>query len=510
MEHHDGLAPKGLANGNVGMFGAITMGISCVAPAYSLSASLGQIAATSALQTPLIILAGFIPMMLVAFGYRELNRAMPDAGTAFTWATRAFGPWVGWLTGWGLLACYVLVLSNMAGLAVDFLYLMLADVTGVPGIYDLAQNTVVNSATCFVLIAISAWISCRGMESGERFQIALVLFQCVMLVVFAGAAFWLAHVGRAFDPTPVTPAWFDPTRIHGIVGLTAGVSLSIFMFWGWDVILTMNEETENSHTTPGKAAALTILITVALYVLAAAGTLVYCGLGTGRYGLNNPDIQANVFLAISQPILGKAAILMSACIFASSFASLQSTMISPSRTLLSMGYYEALPACFARLSDKEKLPVVAILVSSAISWVFYVVVKGVSEHFIADTVSALGMIICFYYSITAFASAWYFRTQVFASASNFFFQALLPVLGGLSLTVIFVTTLLSILDPTYGSGSVWHGINVIFLISTGILLVGVLVMLACRVAKPAFFKGAVLAVAASDGQPDHGLDELPV
>src|SRR3546814_11518841 len=75
-------------------------------------------------QSPAIILIGFLPMLLVAFGYRELNRAMPDSGTSFTWVTRAFGPWVGWLAGWGLVASTVLVLSNTAGIAVDFFYLM--------------------------------------------------------------------------------------------------------------------------------------------------------------------------------------------------------------------------------------------------------------------------------------------------------------------------------------------------------------------------------------------------
>jgi amino acid transporter len=65
-------------------------------------------------------------MLLVALGYRELNKAMPDSGTSFTWATRAFGPWIGWMAGWGLIAATVVVLSNLAGIAVDFFYLMLS------------------------------------------------------------------------------------------------------------------------------------------------------------------------------------------------------------------------------------------------------------------------------------------------------------------------------------------------------------------------------------------------
>src|SRR3546814_7762951 len=67
---------------------------------------------------------GCIPMLLVAFGYRELNKHMPDSGTSFTWAARAFGPWIGWMAGWGLIAATILVLSNLAGIAVEFLFLL--------------------------------------------------------------------------------------------------------------------------------------------------------------------------------------------------------------------------------------------------------------------------------------------------------------------------------------------------------------------------------------------------
>lgn len=509
MAEQHGLEPKGLAGGNVGMVGAIIMGLSCVAPAYSLSAALGQIATTSGLQTPLIIVAGFIPMMLVAYGYRELNRAMPDAGTVFTWCARAFGPWVGWMAGWGMIACYVLVLSNMGGLAVDFFYRMIADVTGAGWVIGLAQNALTNSLTCLVFVGLGAWISCLGMEAGERFQTGLVVFQCVALMGFALSAFVVARSGHAFDYTPVRAAWFNPLHINGLNGLTAGVSLSVFLFWGWDVILTMNEETQHAHTTPGTAAGLTIVITMLLYVVAAMGALVYCGLGTGRFGLGNPAIQANVFQGISTPIMGRAATLMSACIFTSSFASLQSTMISPSRTLLAMGHYRALPPVLARLSA-NKVPAVAVLVSAGISWVFYAAVKGVSTHFIADTVAAIGMIICFYYAITAFATPWYFRRQVLQSGRNALFQGVLPFAGGVVLSVIFVTTFLSSLDPAYGSGSVWHGINVVFLIAAGILAIGLGAMLACARTMPAFFRGQILPVAHYEGAPDHGLDSLPV
>ena len=90
-----GISAKGLSAGTIGLLSATVIGISCIAPAYTLTASLGPTAAAVGTQMPGIFLVGFLPMLLVALGYRELNRAMPDSGTSFTWATRAFGPWLG-------------------------------------------------------------------------------------------------------------------------------------------------------------------------------------------------------------------------------------------------------------------------------------------------------------------------------------------------------------------------------------------------------------------------------
>jgi hypothetical protein len=73
-----GLSSKGLSAGSIGLLGATVIGISCIAPAYTLTASLGPTAAAVGTQMPGIFLVGFLPMLLVALGYRELNNAMPD------------------------------------------------------------------------------------------------------------------------------------------------------------------------------------------------------------------------------------------------------------------------------------------------------------------------------------------------------------------------------------------------------------------------------------------------
>jgi hypothetical protein len=40
------------------------------------------------------------------------------------------------------------------------------------------------------------------------------------------------------------------------------------------------------------------------------------------------------------------------------------------------------------------------------------VMTFVSENVLVDTILSLGLMICFYYGLTAFAAAWYFRKEL--------------------------------------------------------------------------------------------------
>ena len=493
-----GITRKGLSAGSVGLIGAIVIGISCIAPAYTLTAALGPTVSEVGTQVPAIILLGFIPMLLVAFGYRELNRRMPDSGTSFTWATRAFGPWVGWMAGWGLVAATILVLSNLAGIAVDFLFLLISQIAGNPEIADIAANPFVNVVVCLLFMLGATWVSYRDMQTTQKLQYWLVGFQVLVLLVFSVAALVEVANGNAFDATPIELSWFNPFAVSDFSALAAGLSLSIFIFWGWDVTLTMNEETKGSSTTPGRAATLTVIIIVALYLLISVALISFAGVGDGEFGLGNPDIQDNVFFALAGPVLGPLAVLVSIAVLSSSAASLQSTFVSPARTLLAMGHYGALPEKFAKVSPRFFTPGYATIVSAVVASVFYTVMRFVSENVLWDTITTLGMMICFYYGLTAFAAVWYFRATWFRSVREFFFTLLFPLVGGVILSVLFVTTLVDGMDPDYGSGSEIGGVGLVFILGMVVLLTGVAIMIWQAIKRPAFFRGEVLTRASAD------------
>lgn len=488
-----GLSKKGLSAGTIGLLGAVVIGISCIAPAYTFTAAIGPTVGAVGVQVPAIILVGCIPMLLVAFGYRELNNRMPDSGTSFTWAARAFGPWIGWMAGWGLIAATVIVLSNLAGIAVDFLFLLISQLTGQPGIADLASNLPINIAVCLLFVLGATVVSYRDMQTTQKLQYVLVGFQVIVLVVFAVVA--IVHVvsGDAYDPTPVDWSWFNPFAVSSFSAFAAGVSLSIFIFWGWDVTLTMNEETKDPEKTPGRAATITVVTIVSLYLLLAVSMIMFAGIGDGEFGLGNPDIQDNAFFALAGPILGPFAAFVSLAVLTSSASSLQSTFVGPARTLLAMGHYGALPPKFAAVSPRFFTPGYATIVSAVVAAGFYAVMRVVSVNVLSDTILTLGIMICFYYGLTAFACVWYFRKQWFDSARNVFFTFLFPLVGGVILAVIFVTTLIDSMNPEYGSGSEIGGVGLVFVLGVTIIVLGAVIMVVQYFRRPAFFRGETLA-----------------
>ena len=480
---------KGLAAGTIGTFTGAVLGISSVAPGYTLTASIGLIVAAVGLKMPAIFIAGFVPMFLTAYAYRELNAENPDCGASFTWSTRAFGPYVGWMCGWGMVIATIIVLSNLAAVAVEFLYLFLAKLTGVAAIADLPGNKAVNIATTLVFVALATAIASRGITTSQRVQFVLVGFQMALLAAFAVVA--LVHVARGNAPAHLSfdLAWFDPFHGLALGAFVIGLTGSIFAFWGWDTCLTLGEESHNPKRTPGRAGLLCVSTVLLTYLLVAVAAMMYAGAGTDGLGLGNPDNADNVFGALGDAVLGTwGGMLLFLAVFVSSVASLQTTFLPAARTMLAMGSYGAFPKIFATVNPRFKVPSFATVVAGVVTATFYVVVTLLSERTLVDTIAALGIMICWYYGITAFACVWHFRATAFTSIRNAVFRFIFPLTGGLILAAVFVISVQESMNPDNASGAAIGGIGLVFYLGFGILLLGVALMAVARARNPQFFR----------------------
>ncbi|MET9514861.1 APC family permease [Streptomyces sp. NPDC002994] len=485
------LKAKGLSGNTLGLLGGTVIGISTVAPAYSLTATLGPTVGEAGLRMPGIFLAGFVPILLVAFAYRELNKVLPDCGTSFAWSVKAFGPMTGWMCGWGLLMASIVVLSNLAGVATEFFYLSLGEATGSPDVVELNDNKAVHILTTLAFITAATCVSYRGITVTEWLQSVLVGLQLVVLALFIVMA--ISTSGEAEGALDFSWYWLDPFGVESFTAFTAGVTLSMFMYWGWDTCLTVNEESIGSERTPGHAALLSIVVIVCTYLLIAVAAQMYAGIGTTGTGLGNPDTADNVFAALAYPVMGSGiGVLLFVAVLTSAAASLQTTFLPVARTALAMSTYKALPTMFAAVHPRFRTPSRATVTAAVITGSFYTLMTLVSENVLLDTVFALGLMISFYYGITAFACVWFFRRELRRSPGNLLIKGLLPGLGGLMLTGVFLRTLRDAWEPSYGSGSSVAGIGSVFVIGVGLLLLGAVIMLLMRRHSPEFFRGEVL------------------
>jgi amino acid transporter len=481
---------KGLSRNSVGVLGSVVLGISSVAPAYALTATVGILATQAGSKMAVVIIAGFLPMFFAAYAYREFNKVAPDCGTSFTWTTKAFGPYVGWIGGWVAILATAIVLSNLAGVAVEFFYQFLGDLSGSALIGGLWENKWINVATCLTFLAVATGVAYRGITTTERIQFVLVGFQLAILLIFAGLA--IAKSRTAPTGLSFSWDWFSPAGLT-LSAFIAGLSGSIFAFWGWDTCLTVNEESKGSAKTPGRAALLTVISILLTYLIVATATQMYAGVGDQGVGLGNEDNASNVFGELAEPVLGSPwHLLLYLAVLASSIASLITTFLPSSRTMLGMASYQALPPRFASIHPRYLTPSYATVVAGSVAGIFYAVMHVLSRNALTDTIYALGIMICFYYGLTAFACIWFFRRELFANMSSFVFKLLFPLLGGLGLFFVLLITLRDSASPDYGSGASIFGVGLVLVLGLGLILLGVVLMFIWRAKAPAFFRGETL------------------
>ena len=65
-----------------------------------------------------------------------------------------------------------------------------------------------------------------------------------------------------------------------------GVLLGVFLYWGWDTGVSVNEESENSNDGPGKSAVVSTFVLIGIYLLVTVASQAYAGT---KYLANNPD-----------------------------------------------------------------------------------------------------------------------------------------------------------------------------------------------------------------------------
>ncbi len=183
--------------------------------------------------------------------------------------------------------------------------------------------------------------------------------------------------------------------------------------------------------------------------------------------------------------------LLAITVLTSASASTQTTILPTARTALSMAAFKAIPERFARIHPRYLTPTDATIGMGIISILFYVGLTLISANILADTIAAVGLMIAFYYGLTGFACAWFYRKTMRSSTRNIVMQGVLPLAGGIILVGFFLYASKTYASADYGYTHIGR-IGGVFLLGVGSLVLGVILMLAYQVVRPAYFRGETL------------------
>ena len=472
----NGAIDKGLKAGAIGLTSTIVIGVASTAPGYSLAASLGLVTDSAGSQAPAILWLAFVPMLCIASAYFYLNRADPDCGTSFTWVTRALGPIPGWMTGWTIIVADLVVMPSLAQITGSYMFLLF-------GADGAASNKYWTMLVGVVFILAMTWICVIGIELNAKTQVGLLGAELVVLVIFAAVALYKVYNGDLANSVEPSLDWVNPFKISDASALSGGLLAALFIYWGWDTAVTVNEECEDSKRTPGVAAIVSTFVLVGIYLI--VGIAAQSIHGPGFLTAHSDDVLgATGNLVLGSPF-DKFLII---AVLTSAAASTQTTILPAARSELSMAVHRAMPRWFGHIDRHHLTPTNATWAFGIFAAAFYAALTLLSDNVLAASIDSVGLMIAIYYGLTGIVCPIYYRRHLFSSLKTFIFVGLAPFIGG---SILFWTFYKSTVDSFEAPETKWFGVESYWVMGMVLLAVGVPIMLWYRARDGVFFNRGI-------------------
>jgi amino acid transporter len=449
----------------IGVAQDTVIGMASSAPAATVGLSLAALAAATAYGSGPILILTAIPMLIIANAYRRLNMWNANCGASFEWVGRAINPYLGFLTGWLMIAAYII------GTVAEVL-LLGPSVLAVFGSSSTStwQYIAIGAAVGIIMLIIAV----VGIKITARAQVSMAAVEYLILIGLAvfGLAFVLSHHPGT---VPITKGWFSLSGVNGKGSAVAGFLVAVFVYGGWDGTLYVNEEVKHRRTNPGKAAILAVGLLAIIYTVSQVG---FQGV-ISPSKLQAAAAHGTALIAVAQALGGGFwAKAMALAIALSVIATTGTGIVLSARIVYGMASYRALPEFLANVSRRWSTPVAASIIVGllivALSTIYYLATSVQNAFF--DVIDVTGLLFSIFYILTALATMVYYRRRVFSSAWDALILGLLPLGAAVFLGWILAKSLQS--AP---SSQVWSLV--------GILVAGVLLMFSARfILQSPFFR----------------------
>jgi APA family basic amino acid/polyamine antiporter len=306
-----------------------------------------------------------------AMSYAELGASMPRVGGEYVYLRRAFGPLVGFLSGWASFS--IGFGAAIAAAAVGFAHYLLV-------LLPESGSVVLRSpvALALALVWLLTGVHALGVERGGSFQRLVTIGKIGAVALLVAVAIALGdgdwgHFGR--------PAASGPPRVGAAA---VGLVFVLYSFSGWNAAAYIAGEIRDpERSLPRAMIGGTLLITI-LYL---AVNVMYV------YALPVSALAAEPVLPVAEKaaaaLLGPAAATAVAAVLCLSIAGAVSSMIwAGPRVYQAMAQDGEAPRILARTSGSGA-PVHATLLQSA--WITVLLLSGTFEQLVVYSGFALAL-----------------------------------------------------------------------------------------------------------------------
>jgi amino acid transporter len=403
------------------------IGMASSAPAATVGLTFAGLAVTAAYGGGLILLLTAIPMLIIANAYRRLNLWKANTGASFEWVGRSINPYLGFLTGWLMVAAYII------GTTAEVLILG-PSVLAVFGSSSTNKWAYVGIGVVMGLIMLV--IAVVGIKLTARVQVSMAAVEYLILIglAIAGLVWVLSHHPGS---VPITKGWFSLSGVNGKGDAVSAFLAAVFVYGGWDGTLYVNEEVKHRRVNPGRAAILAVALLAIIYTLSQVGFQGVLSPSKLAAAAEHGTALVTVAEALGGGFWGKA---MALSIALSVIATTGTGIVLGARIVYGMASYRVLPEFFGTVSRRYSTPAVSSIVVGLLIIVIsavYFLVTSVQNAF-NDVIAVTGFLFSIFYVLTALAAMTYYRRRITSSTWDFVTVGVLPLAAAGFLGWVFV------------------------------------------------------------------------
>lgn len=384
-------------------------------------------------------------MLFMTFAFKNFNTIKPNAGGCYIWISDTFGKMFGFLAGWALLV-YCAIFMVSATVPVSNSLLILFDKEHVNNLNYIA----VISA---VMLTVISLVVLKGIKASAWLQNVMFLAEFVLLAIIAVTGF------KVFGQNPVETfswGWFSPFNLTWAT-LMQGISIAVFFYAGWDIVINLSEETKESGTIPGRSAFWSVVALIGIYTTFIVLSVM---------GLTPAEMEhynTNIIYAIADKLYGEHfAILAILAVLLSTIGTIETSIIQFSRVLFAKSRDGMAHKMFSKIHDKWLTPHYAIVTIWVLGLIFIFLSSFVTSinQLLSILVLSIGVQFSFYVSLTAFASAWHFKAHYKDGFSVLLTRIVFPLIAGTVLitALVYVSLESDWITNSVGIGGILFGL----------------------------------------------------